>query len=245
MIEQRLRPRIPWHAYVVLLRPRRVSMRLEELVEAGVLDRAPSLWQVELGVMRMWLRVLFRFDSIGCSGEQRVRQTWRARLLANRLLRGPFLLWERAIAPLDHSGLASPRWRVIRHLLAAHHDRHQFAYDLQMLGGTPGALEEVRAKALAVVEEDTRRSRWLEDLVVFEGYHQSLVEAVDRALRGAPLVDEDEADDPDIGFDAYIRWCLAQPATPVSTWRAWRRGDFPRVLLPSKGNQTGNIRAAA
>jgi len=221
----------PWHAHLILLRPRRVARRLQQLVAAGVIDRAPSLWQIELGVLRMWLRVFFRSDTVGTCTDHPVRSTWRARLLANRILRGPFLFFERAVAPFDHSGLAQPEWRLIRHLLAAHHDRHQFSYDLEILKATPGALQELRAKTLEVIAEDTARARWLRDLVVFERYHENLLVSVDRALAHQPLVTPDEADDPDIGFDAYIRWCLAQPATPSATFAAWRSGQFPRPLL--------------
>ncbi len=224
--------RVPWHAWPLLLRPRRIRRRLRQLVAAGVIERAPNLWQVELGVLRMWLRVFFRSDTVGTCAHHPVRRTWRARLLRWRLLRGPFLAWERAVAPLDHSGLAQPEWRLVRHLLAAHHDQHAFAYDLEILKGTPGALEEVEAKAREVIAEETRRARWLRDLVVFDRYHESLLESVARARAGLPLVTADEADDPDIAFDAYARWCLAQPPTPRATFAAWRAGAFPAPLLP-------------
>jgi hypothetical protein len=200
-------------------------------VHTGVLPRAPCIWQVELGVLRMWLRVVFRPETIGTCQDHPVRTSWRARLLRFRFLRGPFLVWERAIAPFDHSGLCSPTWRIVRHLLAAHHDQHQFAYDLQMLQGTPEVLQEIRVRALEVVEEGTPHARWLRDLVVFQGYHEQLVAAVEDAQAGRPLVAPHEADNPDIGFDAYIRWCLAQPETPLATWNAWRSGAFPRPVL--------------
>ena len=219
----------PWHAWLLLLRPYRVRAHLDALVEHGVIARAPTLWQIELGVLRMWHRVVFRSETVGlCTNP--VRKTWRARLLQWRLLRGPFLFAERAIAPLDHSGLAQPTWRLVRHLLAAHHEDNQFAYDLEILRGQPDALHEVRRRTLAVLAEDTPRARWLRDLVVFERYHEDLLAAVDKALAGAPLVASHEVDDPDVGFDAYIRWCLAQPSTPAATLAAWRAGEFPKPL---------------
>jgi hypothetical protein len=191
----------------------------------------------------MWQRVFFRPETIGTCMDYPVRDSWRARLLTNRLLRGPFLFWENAITPWDHSGLGQPTWRLIGHLLAAHHDRNQFAYDLAILKGIPGALEETRAKALAVIAEESPRARWLRDLVVFEGYHESLVAAIDRALNDEPLVDAHEADNPDIGFAAYIRWCNAQPATPLATWRAWRRGAFPALLSSKALTETHALEA--
>jgi len=223
---------IPWHAYFVLFRPRRIQRRLHALLAARVIPRVPTIWQIELGVLRMWMRVLFRPETIGTCKAHAVRATWRARLLNFRWLRAPFLAWERAIAPFDHSGLCSPTWRLTRHLMAAHHDERQFAYDLQMLRATPEVLEDVRARALEVIEERTPRARWLRDLVVFDRYHENLVAAVDDALAGRPLVAPHEQDNPDIGFDAYIRWCLAQPESARETWRAWREGAFPKPVLP-------------
>jgi len=122
---------------------------------------------------------------------------------------------------------------MVRHLLGAHHDANQFAYDLEILRANPVALEEVRVRAAEVVEGKTPRARWLADLCVYEHYHQDLLAATERALAGEWLVAPDERDDPDIGFSAYIRWCLAQPKTPRATWKAWRAGDFPRALRPT------------
>ncbi len=220
-----------WHAWWVLLWPRRIRHHLDLLVAQGVIAAAPNLWQMELGILRMWHRVLFRFDSIGTCQVQAVRPTWRASLLQFRPMRFVFLRFVRAIVPLDHSGLAQPPSRMIRHLLAAHHDCNQFAYDLEILQGSSGSLESLRTQASEVTAGQTSRARWLADLCVFEGYHQALLEATDRAIAGQSLVDPDEEDDPDLSFDAYIRWCRAQPSTPGDTWRAWRAGTFPRSLL--------------
>lgn len=221
----------PWHAYLILLRPGRVQRHLDALFAAELIPAVPTLWQIELGVLRMWHRVLFRSETIGTCATHPVRSTRRARWLENRFLRGPFLFWERAIAPLDHSGLAQPTWRLVRHLLAAHHDGNQFAYDLHILRAHPDALDAVEEQAHAVLTEDSRRSRWLRDLVVYDRYHEHLLDSVQRAKRGEPLLLPHEEDDPDISFPAYVRWCLAQPATPLETWRAWRAGCFPRPLL--------------
>lgn len=217
-----------WHAYLVLYRPRRVMARLEQLVDVGVIARAPTLWQIQLGVLRMWHRVLFRAETVGTCSDHPVRSTWRARLLRFRLLRGLFLIWERAIAPLDHSGLAQPAWRMVRHLLGAHHDANQFAYDLEILKADPWALEEVERRAAEVVAGSSPRALWLADLCVFEGYHAALLCAVRRARAGEPLVEPNEEDDPDIGFSAYIRWCLAQPENPRASWLSWRSGGSTR-----------------
>lgn len=204
----------------MLFFPRKVARNLRRVHAAGLVPEVPNLWQVQLGVLRMWHRVLFRPESIGMSASRPVRATWRARFFANRARRFPFLVIERAIAPLDFSGLASPPWRVVRHLLGAHHDGNQFAYDLQILSAYPGALEEVRDRARAVVAEDTPRSRYLKDLTVYEGYHENLLAAVERALEGDFALPSAEAQNPDISFIAYLEWCAAQPPSPLAFVRA-------------------------
>src|SRR5262245_55908049 len=104
--------RIPWYVRLILVQPERVARGLERVRAAHVVDDAPNLWQLSLGVLRMWHRVLFRSETVGTSPGGRVRDTWRARLLENRALRFPFLVAERAIAPLDFTGLASSRERI-------------------------------------------------------------------------------------------------------------------------------------
>jgi len=225
---------ISWHSRLVLFWPRRIRRHLTQLVQAGIIPRAPSLWQLELGVLRMWHRLVFRSDTIGCCSDHAVQPTRRAKLLRFRVLRFPFLLLERSIVPLDHSGLVQPTQRMMRHLLGAHHDGNQFAYDLEILRAQPGALQELRQRVEAVVSGADPRAAWLRDLCVFERYHENLLEAVDRALSGKALVEPDERDNPDITFQAHIRWCLAQPETPGATWQAWRDGSFPRTAEPSQ-----------
>ncbi len=218
--------RLPTILRALAVSPSRIEANLARVAEAGLVPEVPNLWQLELGILRMWHRVIFRPNSIGTSSTDPVRPNWRARLLLSRPLRFPFLVAERAIAPLDFSGLASSRERIIRHLLGAHHDRLQFVYDLELLSAHQGALEELLGRAREVTDHDTPRSRWLRDLVVYEGYHERLVAAVEGAIRDGVEIEGDEAADPDISFGAYLRWCAAQPATPEATWRAYRRGEY-------------------
>jgi len=217
--------KVPWYVRLILLQPEAVLGNLERLRAAGAAAELPNAWQLCLGVLRMWHRLLYRPDTVGtCSGGT-VRRTWRARLLEKKPLRLPFLLAERAVAPLDFTGLASSPDRVIRHLLGAHHDANQFVYDLELLAHH-GRLDELHAAVRDIVERDTPRSRWLRDLTVFEGYHEHLLAAVERALAEGPAMTADEARDPDISFGAYLRWCARQPATPAATLDAWRDGRF-------------------
>jgi len=219
--------RTPLHAYLILLRPSRVRYNLEALRLAGLVEQVPNLWQIELGVMRMWHRMIFRPETIGMSNAHSVRPGWRARLLEKRPLRLPFLLREGSVAPWDLSGLLSTPERLMRHMLGTHHDGNQFVYDLQMLSIHPGRTEELLEQARAVVENrDPKRAAWLRDLVVYEQYHETLLDVVERAVRDGIELPPDEAADPDISFLAYLRWCARQPSTPADTWRAWRSGQF-------------------
>ena len=218
--------RIPWYLYLILLWPRRIRANLQEMVSGTRRVPHPNLWQLALGVLRMWHRLIFRSETIGMCTSAPVRKNRRARLLQYRPLRFPFLCWERSIAPLDLSGLASRPDRLIRHLLGTHHDGNQFVYDFQLLASYDGKLEELRQQARRVVEQDDRRSRWLRDLCVYEGYHESLLAAVEEALeRGFGSFDHENAN-PDLFFPAYLAWCVAQPPTPRETWAAYRAGRF-------------------
>jgi hypothetical protein len=204
-----------------LVDPARIRAALQELRESGVHAEVPNEWQLGLGVVRMWHRLLFRSDTIGTSRGVR-RAGWRARGLSWRAVRLPFLVAEGVVHPLDLSGLRIGREGLIRHLLAAHHDQHQCVYDLELLGTWPGALDELIERTRAVVSGRDSRADWLRDLVVFEGYHQALLEAAEALRDGRPLLTEAEAADPDISFRAYLAWCCRQPATPRATWgRLW------------------------
>ena len=207
----------PWLAWLIVLQPRRVQAALARVQAAGHVVPAPNVWQICLGVLRMWHRMVYRPETIGLSVDP-VRSTWRARCLRYRPIRFPFLIAERAVAPFDLSGLVSSPERIRRHLMGAHHDTRQFVYDLEILALFPGELERLREEANALVRGNDRRSLWLRDLVVFEGYHERLLEAVCRQLSGTLERD----DDPDISFNAYLRWCAAQPTTPAESLAAWR-----------------------
>ena len=202
--------RLPWLSRVLLVRPRAIEAALDRVAASGKVRPVPSAWQVSLGILRMWHRALFRSDTIGTSSAPK-RGTPFARLCAARPLRFPFLVRERAIAPLDFSGLLSGRERVLRHLIAAHHDGSQFAYDLEMLSLSAGALDELVARVARVVSGEDPRSAYLRDLVVFEGYHEALLAAAERARAGDLGLSPEEARDPDISFFGYLAWCVAQP----------------------------------
>jgi hypothetical protein len=216
---------LPWFARLLLIDPAKIERRLADIERSGLVRRVPNAWQISLGVLRMCHRLIFRSEEIGTSSNP-PRPNWRARLLAFRPFRFPFLLAEKAVAPHDFSGLLSGRERVLSHLLGAHHDGPQFVYDLEMLSVDPGAIEELLRRVRDVLENDTPRSRWLRDLTVFEGYHEALLAAAERASRGEFDYPAEAAANPDIRFVAYLDWCARQPETYEETLVAYRAGRY-------------------
>lgn len=221
-----------WLSRLLLLRPKQVALNLERVRASGLIERTPNVWQVTLGVLRMWHRLIYRSDTVGTCSEFPVRASWRARALQFRGVRFPFLMAEKAVAPWDMSGMLSPPQRLKRHLLGAHHDNNQFAYDLQILACHQGELERLLAEARELVEHDTPRSRWLRDLTVYEQYHDKLLSAVERAVDGDFGLSSEEEADPDVSFLAYLSWCARQPATPQETLAAWRAGSLRLSSYP-------------
>jgi hypothetical protein len=230
-------PRNRHHPLVraLLLDPDRVQRHLDAIAASpratphlpGLGGELPNLWQISQGVLRMVHRIVFRFNSIGLSVDKPVRAGWSARLLQFRPVRAPFLFAVNALHPLDLSGLLSTPEDIADHLVGTHHDRHQFAYDLQILGAlSPETLPLIRDRALRVISGEDPKARLYLDIVTFEGYHEALVESVEAAMRGEDLLTADEADDPDVSFWAWLRWCKAQPANPDATLRAWRAGEW-------------------
>lgn len=215
----------PWYVRALLVEPDRVLTHLARMRARGVIDVDPTPWQLCLGVLRLWHRLAFRTGTVGTSPGGRVRPTWRARLLAWRALRLPFLLAERAVHPFDFTGLRSDPARLTSHLIGAHHDHNQFVFDLELMAGHD-ALPALRARVAAICDGLDPRAAWLRDLTVFEGYHEALARAVDLALAGGPAMSADEADDPDLTLRGAMRWCARQPATPAATLAAWRAGTF-------------------
>jgi len=217
----------PWYYYPILLRPGQIAENLERVRAAGMVKDVPNLWQISLGVMRMWHRLMFRGETIGLAENASVRSTLRAKLLKLRWLRFPFVLAEGSVVPGDMSGLGSSPERLITHIIGTYHDGVRFAYDYQILEAYPGGPEQLLQLTRDVVDKpDKKRSKWLRDLVIFEGYHERLVGWIEAALERGVDIPEGLDGDPDISFHAYLKWCAAQPATPEDTWDAVRDGKF-------------------
>ncbi len=209
---------------LLLLKPSRVRRNLRRAREQGISAAQPNTWQLCLGALRLWHRILFRSDTIGTSSGPPVRSSTRARVLEWRAFRFPFLVAEGAVAPWDLTGLFSSPERLTRHLLAAHHDHKQFSFDLQLLAAHPEFLVELVEKAEQVANGDERRSRWLRDLTVYVDYHQSLAQAA--AAAGDFQLTAAKARDPDVSLSGFIQWCADAPTTPAETIRSIRSGSF-------------------
>lgn len=228
--------RHPWYVRLLLVDPDRVMTHVARMHAAGVVDTSPNAWQLSLGALRMWHRVVWRSETVGTSSAP-VRPSWRARVLQNRAVRLPFLLAAGAVIPYDFTGLRSTPSRLIDHLLGAHHDGNQFVFDLELLAGH-GVLDELSERVAAIVDGSDPRAAWLRDLTVFAGYHEALATAVAAARAAGPQMTSAEGLDPDLTLRGLVAWCARQPETPEATLAAWRDARFrldgrPMVVPPT------------
>lgn len=200
-----------------------------------MVPQVPNLWQVELGVLRMLHRIVFRSGTVGMSHDHPVLPGWRAQALQPRGVRGPFLLAHGSLRFWDLSGLASDPAQIAQHLLGTHHERLQFVYDFQILALHPGELERLRDRARAVVEGTDPQATWRRDLCVYQTYHETLLAELDRVLDEGFVLPDAPARNPDVSLHAWLTWCARQPPTPIEAWRAWRSGtlNFDAGLLPA------------
>ena len=94
----------PWWSYPLLLSPNSEALDTISKSPRNSVN-IPNLWQVGLGVLRMYHRLVFRSETIGTGPLGAVRSTWRSKILRHRMVRGPVLWSQGAIA--DLSGLSS------------------------------------------------------------------------------------------------------------------------------------------
>jgi hypothetical protein len=211
-----------WRVLEGLVRsPARGRSHLRRLRSEGLIDEVPTPFQVVMGAMYMRYRILFRSETIG-QDTGPLRDTRRARWLAWRLLRAPFLLWEGAVAPGDLTGFSARPGFLVRHVISAYHPGDNASYDLALLKAHPGFLEILRERVAVVVADPHHAAR---DLVVYEGYHERLLMLVDRALAGDFRMTDPAAIDSDASLRGFVRWCATQPATPRAALRAALRGE--------------------
>lgn len=207
---------IPAYVRLLLSSPEAIQKNLCLLYQNGHIDDVPSLWQIVQGTGFYWHRYFFRASTVGLSKTDKVKPTLRARLLSSKVIRTPFLYFSKAIGEKpDVTGLGvSPDYKI-RHLLGAYHPGDNAVYDLQFLDCFPGKLEALRHELLTLLRVDNDQSRWLKDLVIYEGYHERLLAMVEENLTGSFTVAEENANNPDTSMRAYVQWCLDQPETPM------------------------------
>lgn len=213
---------------LLLLQPAVIARNLERGVELGLFARSPSTWQLGQGVLRMLHRMVTRPQSVGLSVDSPPRRELGARLMRFRPVRGPVLLAIGAVRPWDLTGLLSGRDGLIRHLVGTHHDRRQFAYDLEILRLYPAGLETLLEETRTIVEGTHPRAALYRATCVYEGYHERLLEAVRGALKGDGAevgLEPEERGDPDLSFDAFLVWCAAQPNTVRGAVESWSRAS--------------------
>lgn len=216
---------LSWFYRFVLRHPERVEWHLERLYELGRIDTKPNLWQVSMGVAYMLHRMVFRPQTIGVD-DAPVRRTLRARLWQFRPLRFPFLMWQKAIDPIDLTGLSGSMERKHSHLVGAYHPGDNALYDLECMTCDPEALEALRADVVQIIEGNTFRSRFLKDLTVYEGYHERLLQLIDRAMVNDFAPAAEKVDHPDTTLRGFLRWCAAAPDSPEATFQALLAGHL-------------------
>ncbi|MBK9261239.1 MAG: hypothetical protein IPM54_15715 [Polyangiaceae bacterium] len=220
----------------VLRNPERVEWHLDRLYELGRIDVKPNLWQVSLGVAYMLHRMVFRPSTIGID-ETPVRRTFRARLWQYRPLRFPFLLWQKAIDPIDLTGLSGSMERKHSHLVGAYHPGDNALYDLECMTCDADALAKLREDVVKIIQGDSARARFFQDLTVYEGYHPRLLQLIDRAMAGDFAPQPGKEDHPDTTLRGFLRWCAAQPDTPEATFDALLQGTLR--FEPKLANDNG------
>ena len=213
-----------WHTWLLLVHPPRVQRRLDLL--GTRLGFSVNLWQIELGVLRMWHRMLFRSETIGISTTHGVRKGSWARLLQWRAFRFFCLVREGSFVFWDSSGLFSGPDTIVRHLLANHHDGERFLYDLELLELLyPEHLAVLERSLAEVLDGREPRGEWWRDLCVYEHYHEDLAAGL-AAFRSGSELRERYREDADTSFLAYLRWCARQPGSPAETWALFRAGAY-------------------
>lgn len=205
--------------HLLLHNPKLLQKNLRLLKERGHIREIPTLWQVFQGMAQQWWYTVNNLETLGHDFENPIRDSIGAKLLQPHAMRFLPLMIEGAINPADRTGLALTPERKMRHILGTHHPPETVIYDLQLLDCYPGALDTLRAKLVAIIEGDDFKSRWLKDLVVYEGYHESILPTVDRAIAGDFSVSLPPRPGDDFTVGSFAERCLACPPKPDGTIR--------------------------
>jgi hypothetical protein len=202
------------------LRPSLVRRRLTRLRDLGHVDALPTTAQLLVAAR----------DQMILSATAETRLFYRSQGIpwtfhnVRRFLHGPATM-------LDPVGLFSPRDAIIEHVLQTFH-RHP-VYDLVLLRGFPGGVEEMQRQAEQIGAGTHPHQRALASLIEDGAYHARLADEV-RAFRADPHAEARPVppglvDDPDLmlamdqfkDLRGYARYAARLPVTGWSAARAW------------------------
>ncbi len=197
------------------------AVRLRVFLDAGLIRRVPTTWQLVQGQLEMLLYVVLPDANDGAR--------YRGAPLGNPLLRQPFLLAEIGVDHLRAGhGLDASLEGIVKHLNFVLHVDYP-VYDLQLVQTVPGGLEELRRYTRAIDEGRSlgrRRQRLLASAIVPEAtaYRRRLIEPggwIDRAARFDYPPDEDQPAYLRPEFSSlvgFMNYCAERlPASPRET----------------------------
>jgi hypothetical protein len=220
------------------LRPSLVGQRLARLRDLGHVDALPTTAQLLVAAR----------DQMILSATEETRLFYASQGIPwtfhnlRRFLHGPATM-------LDPVGLFSPRDAIIEHVLQTFH-RHPI-YDLVLLEGFPGGVEEMERQAEQIRAGTHPHQRALASLIEDGAYHARLAEEV-RAFRADPLqparpIPAGLVDDPDLmlamdqfkDLRGYARYASRLPVGPWDAARAWLEVGFNATVGPLLGRRLG------
>ncbi len=191
--------------------------RLAFFVERGMLERAPSSWQLAVGFVAML--------PVTLSESERERGRSRRTLMGQVPVRVPLQVLYCPRQLLTDTGLSQRPQQIVRHLLSVYHEDAFLGYDLQLLQSHESGLALLRREASAVAEGATRWAPYLKRLVGWPGYHARLIELAEDAERSI-YPDPLDLDPRFASLVGFARFCATMPDWPSRDFYGF---DFSRL----------------
>ena len=226
---------------VTFVRPGLVRARLERLRALGHIEVVPTTAQILVAAR----------DQMFLGAVKETEMFYRAQKIPwvfhnlRRFLSNPATV-------LDPAGLFSPRDTIIHHVLQTFH-RHP-VYDLVLLRGFDGGVEEMQRQAAQIVAGTHPHQRALASLIEDGGYHARLVRQIQQ-FRADPFVAAEPiprglVDDPNLmlamdqfkdlrGFTNYAARLPVGSAAAVGAWLGVAWNSTLGALLHVRCGPTG------
>lgn len=182
-----------------------IAARVGFFVRHGMLERAPSPWQLKVG----WLAML----PITLSESDRERKSSRRTLMGQVPIRVPLQILYNPRQLATDTGITQRADQIVRHLLSVYHEDAFLGYDLQLLHSHEGGLALLRREAARVAERRTAWAPYLTSLVGGPGYHEALVRLADAAER-FEYPDPLDLDPRFASLVGFARFCCSMPDWP-------------------------------